>query len=679
MLRFLSRQKRSRDFILLLFVGLMTISLITFFSVSKLGGSAKSGATVAKMDGAPITLTQFKERLSYFSSQDPDFRDSNTLLQLKARGADKSALDGLIQEKVTEIEAQRLGLTATPPEVRERLRQVFSEGGKFIGEERYKRRLASANRTWEQFESSLASSITTEKLRNFITAGITVSPQEVEDEYKRQNTTIDLQYAIIKPSDVRDKVTVNEPELRPYFDAHKADFVISGEQRKVDYIYINQSAAAKLTTVPEEDLHKRYDSSDQITRVHLAQIVLKILSSKDDKVVKDKADELVRRARGAAGTKAEDFAALARGNSQDPGTAAKGGDAGWIQRDRNHPEPAYQKAFSLGEGSISDPIKEGNKYYILKVLGKYKQTFDEARAALQVTAQNDLSYRKASQIADEAAELLKSQKDAQKVADAINKKYSIPSSTEKVAEVRQTPFFSNGDQLPDIGSNPGFEDATSSLKKGEVGVKVGVKGGFAIPLLTDNRGAHEATFEEVKSKVEDALKSLKAKDLAEKVARDIASKAKDPDSLKSMLQDQKLKAQTHTGYKKGVTLVGLNVPGVIDRVAFFLKEKEVAKEPVKAGDDWVVLGITKRVDPDMAKFATERKTTQERLIAERQNAFFQAYIDKRLKELKEQGKVVTYQEVIDDFFSVPEVAGSDNEGATPPPKPGTKPVKIPTH
>lgn len=678
MLRFLSRQKRSRNILLLLFVALMTISLVTFFSVSKLGPSANSAALVAKVDGSPVTLSQFKERLSLFSPNDPDFRDSTTLLQLKARGTDKSVLDGLIQEKVTELEAQRLGLTATPDEVREHLRQIFSEGGKFIGEERYKRRLASANRTWQQFEASLASSITTEKLRNFLTAGITVSPQEMEDEYKRQNTSVDLQYAIVKPSDVRDKVTVSESELRPYFDSHKAEFFISGEQRKTDYVYINQSPAAKLTTVPDEDLRKRYDSSDQITKIHLAQIVLKILSAKDDQVVKDKADELVRRARGAAGTKAEDFAALARGNSQDPGSAAKGGDIGWIQRDRNRPGNVYQRTFSNGEGTISDPVKEGNSYYILKVLGKYKQTFEEARPTLLVTAQNDFSYRKASQIADEAEGLLKSMKDARKVADEINKKYPISNSAEKVAEVRQTPYFSSGDQLPEIGSNPSFEDATAALKKGEVGVKTGVKGGFAIPLLTDIRGAHEATFEEVKSKVEEVLKTQKAKDLAEKTARDIASKAKDPDSLKSFAESLKLKPQTHTGYKKGVTLAGLNVPGVIDRAAFALKEKEVAKEPVRAGDDWIVFGLTKRTDPDMAKFATDRKTTEDRLLGERQNAFFLAYIEKRLKELKEQGKVVIFQEVVDSFFSVPELAGSESGGATPVPG-GTKPVKIPTH
>lgn len=657
MLRFLSQRRRSRNIILIGFCGLMVLSLITFFSVpnNRLFGSgviARDTSVLAEVDGREITVADFKDRLQLFAGRGGSLQDPATLMSLRMRGVDKTVLDGLIQQKIMEIEAERLGLTATLDELRERIRRNFSEDGKFIGEEKYKRALVRNGQNWQSYEKALSQSITLEKLRGLITSAVQVSPQEVEEDYKRKNTSVDLTYVVVQPGDVRDKVTLSDEELRSYFEKNKEKFRINANQRQVDYLFISQERVGKTVDVSDEELKKRYDSTDQITEARVARIMLRVLTPADDDTVRQKAQELVNRAKGIGSGKAEDFAALARGNSQDTTTAKKGGEVGWVKRDRNRPNDHLQRAFSMNVGEISDPIKDGSNYYIIKVLDKKKQTFEEARASLLVSARNDLSYKKASQIADEARQMFLNLKDIHKVAAEMNKKLNVPEdSKEKIVEVRRTPFFSEGDSIPDIGSMQAFEEATAALKnKGDIGVKLGVPGGFAIPQLVDTRGPHDAEFEEVKSKVELEAKNDKAAQVAEQRARELASGASSPDALKSAAEAAGFKVETRDGFKQGFGLTGVDISPKLDAAIFALKEGEVTRQPVKVKDKFVVAAVKKRTEANLEEFNKQRDSLTESFLASKRNLFFESYLSGIRKRLEEAGRIKIHEDVLAKVF-----------------------------
>src|SRR5262249_45872428 len=158
---------------------------------------------------------------------------------------------------------------------------------------------------------------------SFITGALQVSDQEVQDQYNHENTSFTLVYSLITPDQLKDKITASDADLHSYFDAHKADFRIDKQQRQIDYLFISQDAVGNTIKISDEELKKDYDPEKFLDGVRVSQIMLKVLTPKDDAVVKSKADELVARARGTAGTKAEDFDALARGNSQDTATKDK--------------------------------------------------------------------------------------------------------------------------------------------------------------------------------------------------------------------------------------------------------------------------------------------------------------------------------------------------------------------
>ena len=73
---------------------------------------------------------------------------------------------------------------------------------------------------------------------------------------------------------------------------------------------------------------------------------------------------------------------------------------------------------------------------------------------------------------------------------------------------------------------------------------------------------------------------------------------------------------------------------------------EVTKAPIKVGDNWVVLGVNKRTDADLAAFGAERPQLTQSLLSERQNQVFEDYVATAQAKMKREGKIKIYNEVL---------------------------------
>jgi parvulin-like peptidyl-prolyl isomerase len=446
--------------------------------------------------------------------------------------------------------------------------------------------------------------------------------------------------------------------MRAYYDAHKTDFHVDKDQRKVDYIFINQDAVGKTLQISDDELKKDFDPEKFLESVHVSQIMLKILTPKDSDTVQQQAASLVARARGKV-AKPEDFGALARGNSQDAATKDKDGDLGVVKREDIKPGSYLQRALTMKIGDISDPIKDGNSYYVIKVTDRKLKSFEEAKETLLASSRNRLSYKRASDLADDAAQQLATKKDIKAVADDIAKKMNL--KQEDV--LRHTPFFTEGDDVPDVGTNPTFEEAVANLKKpGDVGVKVGIRSGFAVPQLVAMQGPHDAPFDEVKSKVEEKCKLDKAKDLAAEKARTVLAAANaTPDGLKAAAEKDGLKTDKREGFHEGMALENFGSLSQIMNAALPLKEGQIVKEPVSGNDKYLVFGVTKRTDPDMTKYNEQSKAIEQRLLDERRQLMFDSYMDGLKKKMKQDGKITIYKDTINQIFAKESAPAQESE------------------
>ena len=136
----------------------------------------------------------------------------------------QSAAEQLLIKGAILSEADRLGLQATDAELRDELEhgvyaQTFFPNGQFIGQEAYENLITSrAQVSVPQFENSVKEQLTISNLRAAVVAPVTVTPAEVAAAYKRENTKIKFDYAVLTPDDIAKQINPTEPELRAFFD-----------------------------------------------------------------------------------------------------------------------------------------------------------------------------------------------------------------------------------------------------------------------------------------------------------------------------------------------------------------------------------------------------------------------------------------------------------------------------
>src|SRR5215471_2104827 len=387
MLKFLRGRKRTRNAVLIIFIGLLTISLVALFSASgsgakMLGGATGSDTTIAKVGSHEVTVRDLKDALTNFGQQIAQGQgrtrgqDLNTLYEMYG----PQVLDSLIRQKLILYLADGMNLGASDSEVQSRLRQMFNP---WPGAEGYRMRLQQAGMSPVRFEDELRSSIAQEHLRSFITAAVSIDPKEVEEDYRKNNTSYAVRWVDVTPDSLKDKVQINDGDLRAYFDSHKSDFKITTEQRHARYIFVDQSKAGEAIQVPDEELKQDFNAENFVKQMRVSEIVLN--APKPDAIAKEKTPEqqkspdpeeavrtkaqgIVTRAQSSEGKPGEDFAKLAREFSEDAKTKGSGGDIGFINKDdKRETDDPLNRVFNMKKDEVSQPIKKGDKYYILKV------------------------------------------------------------------------------------------------------------------------------------------------------------------------------------------------------------------------------------------------------------------------------------------------------------------------
>jgi peptidyl-prolyl cis-trans isomerase C len=101
------------------------------------------------------------------------------------------------------------------------------------------------------------------------------------------------------------------------------------------------------------------------------------------------ADEAKAKAILARAQAGEDFAALARENSQDPGSGPNGGDLGWFGKGQMVPE-FETAAFAARTGALEGPVKSQYGYHLIQVLeARENVPFEDVRDAIRGQLQDE--------------------------------------------------------------------------------------------------------------------------------------------------------------------------------------------------------------------------------------------------------------------------------------------------
>ncbi|CAN5626800.1 hypothetical protein BH10ACI3_BH10ACI3_01810 [soil metagenome] len=659
MLKFFNRLEKTRNFVLLVFAILMVGSLVFFYTPARntyTTNLSQSDEAVASVAGQKITvgeLVRQKENYSRFS-----------------RGQafpTKMVLDGLIGSRISRVEAERLGLTASDAEVAAEIRKQFkTDDGTPFDQAKYEQNVTEQFGSIASYERSVRDDLSSKKLDAFLTSGVTVSEEEVLSDFQKKNTKFDLSYVSVSSTELAKTITPTDAELREYFDKNKASYYISVPQKKIKYVFINTEKIGQKLSIPEADIRAEYDAlpaDKRIAGVLGQEIVLRIAKPEFEGQVQAKAAELVQtlKKNGPEVTEAA-FAEVAKGHSENPATAPLGGKlAGPVKENPNKQDDPYQRLLKMKPGEISEPISYQSRFFILRRGDDVPKTYETAKKEIEISLRNRRAYGVAAELAQKVDDALKQSKDPVKTAQ----EFAAQANMNAADMVKETSYVKPGDDVPNIGISPQFEEGINPLANaGDVGEKTPIQNGFAVPILVDIKQPRDAEFDEVKAQVIDVVKVEKARAQVEEIAKQIASGAANAGALAGAATAKGMTAKDQKNFVLGSPLgegPTAATSQALEDAVYAMKVGDVTKTPLKVGDNWYIVGVTKREDADSAEFAKQRSGLIEQMVSKKRSAVFSDYLAAVKQRLETAGDIKIYKEAMEKVDGpASDIPGGDN-------------------
>lgn len=384
-----------------------------------LGEGAKQ--SVAKVAGHSITQAEWDEshrqQVERVRRQNPNI-DPKLLDGPEAR---QQTLEVLIRQRVMLATADRLHLTTTD----DRLQRLFATDPQFAPIRNpdgsiNKDLLAAQGLSSEMFASRLRQDLSVNQVMLGVSgtgfASAAAADQTLDAFFQQREVVLQrfdaANYASrVQPTDADIEAYYKDPVHAPQFQAP--------EQSSIEYVVLDLDAMGQQVSINEEDLSRyytenaaRYTTPEERRASHILIAADKSLPAAEREKAKARAEALLAELSKNPGS----FAELAKKNSQDPGSAVKGGDLDFFGRGAMV-KPFEDVAYSLKVGETSGIVETDFGYHIIRVTDKRggdKRSFDSVRSEIETEVRRQLAQQKFSEAAADFTNLVYEQSDSLK-------------------------------------------------------------------------------------------------------------------------------------------------------------------------------------------------------------------------------------------------------------------------
>ncbi|MGN6086384.1 SurA N-terminal domain-containing protein, partial [Trinickia sp.] len=403
---------RNHQRLMMLMLVLVIVPGLGVLGIQGFRGFFDESANVASVNGHKITRAEFDSAMRQQLDQARQYLGAQfdaKVLDTPARRQD--LLDNLIQQRALADETQREYLTASDDAVRRALLAdpVIASLRKPDGSidiERYTQLLAMQGMTPDQYQERVRYGLAMEQIPQSIEATAFTPKSLAERIAQLAEAQRTVQGLVLHASDYASKVQPTDAQLAAYYTAHSADFATPATAT-IDYLVLSPATLAALATPSDADAKKYYDENiahyTTPREVRVSQILIaspKSASPADDAKAKAKAEAVL------ADVKAhpDQFAEIAQKESQDPGSAAKGGDLGWSTNGVLTGEKTFDAAaIALNKGDVSALVHSSFGYHIIKatdVKAAATKPFDEVKDAIVKDLKTQLATKAFSDDSD---------------------------------------------------------------------------------------------------------------------------------------------------------------------------------------------------------------------------------------------------------------------------------------
>jgi peptidyl-prolyl cis-trans isomerase D len=540
---------------------------------------------------------------------------------------------------------------------------------------------------WLQVETALRQQRLAEKMQSVVFASVRATDGELRDRYTDQNLKANIQYAFFDPDKfvAENAVTVSDDDLKKVYNENTDEFK-QPAARKLKYVFFTDQASAKDSaeikveigsilqriksgfdflevqkdyseTSPQPTFFKHGElSQEKESAIFSAKVgdvvgpiadyegehLFKILEEKksNDAFVKARhillsavtpeqeasarklANELIARAK-----RGEDFSALAKQYSTEPGAATSGGALGWFGKGRMVKE--FEAVALAGRpGQILGPVKTQFGIHIIKIEGRDNRELKVASITLPIKASSS-TKEEAFQRAQDFA--------------YISKKGNFETDAEGSGlKVQETSEFVKGTFIPGLGQ---FESVNKFAFKNSLGTisdAYQVNSGYAVVKISEIKKEGVRPFEDVKESLRPrTLRQKKMAQLKEIVKQKYSSLGENGD-LNTLTADANISVQTTGDFSFSSAVPGIGREFAVSGTAKSGPMQKIL-QPVEGKRGYYLIKILNRTAFDSSAYSATKNMLSMQMVNEKK----QRVLTQWLEKMKETAEI---EDNRDNFF-----------------------------
>jgi peptidyl-prolyl cis-trans isomerase D len=372
--------------------------------------------------------------------------------------------------------------------------------------------LAAQGMTPEMFDAQLRQQFGTQQVLAGVSQSAFTPPATAAVTLDALLQRREVQIQRFDPATYRAQAQPSDADVEAYYKSHETEFK-APEQAAIEYVVLSPDVLAKGLVVSEADARKYYDenaakwSTPEERRA--SHILVKAEADRpkaEREAAKAKAEALLAQVRKNPAS----FAEVAKKESQDPGSAAQGGDLGWFGRGMM--TKAFEDAaFSHKPGEIGDVVETEFGYHVLMTTGARggeKKPFDAVRAEIETELRKQQAQKRYAEVAEQFSNLVYEQPDSlQPVIDkfkldkqtATVQRQPMPGATGPLSSTKLLDAIFGSESVKTKRNTDAIETASSQLTAARI---VTYQPARTLPLA------------EVKDKVRDRVGAEQASKLA---------------------------------------------------------------------------------------------------------------------------------------------------------------------
>ena len=425
MFDFVRQHNKIMQFLLFLLI----FPSFVLFGIDGYNRFREKGDAVATVDGHEITQGEWDNA---HRAQVERMRNAMPTMDVKlfdTPEAKYSTLERLVRDRLLQAAANTLRLGASDQRLANELQQNPSiaslrRADGTLDMERYRQLLSSQGMSPEMFEAQVRADLASRQVMAGVGTSSFVSPTLADVTLNAFYEQRQVQVARFAPSDYVAQIKPTDAELEVYYKAH-ADMFQSAERADVEYVVLDLASVQKGIVVPEAEL-KTYYEQNMARLANLEERRASHILINADKAAptaeRDKARAKAQELLAALQQSPDKFADLARKNSQDTGSAAKGGDLDFFARGAMV-KPFEEAVYALKKGEISGVVETEFGFHIIRLTDikqPKQQSFEEMRPSLEADVRRQLAQRKFAEAAEQFTNMVYEQSDSLKpVADRL--------------------------------------------------------------------------------------------------------------------------------------------------------------------------------------------------------------------------------------------------------------------